>query len=434
MNRVSVIGLGYLPLSSEARDRLLGADLILASRRLEAVFQRHDICASVQHKVRVIEKIDSPVAYICDHMEDSSLAVLASGDPLFFGIGRRLIRELGRERVEIYPNLSSVQLAFAAIGEAWDDALLMSLHGGPDPEKRRRLRYTLQDLPSLLEGHPKIAILTDRENSPARIAEFLHRAGLKNEQSLRLYVCEKLGYPDARITSGTPAELFPRTFADPNVVIIVPADEEGQDWEQAAPNACTTADTTAADPAFGLREDELLHSRGLITKNEVRAVALHSLRLPRSGVFWDIGAGSGSISIEAARLCPGLNVYAIEKNGEQLANIRENVLRFGVANVTVVAGAAPAALDGLPAPDRIFIGGSVQLSGVMDAIGEKMPRGVIVLNAIALETINEALQLMAAGGWEPEVSQISASRSKLVNGRHHMSANNPIFVVRGERR
>jgi precorrin-6Y C5,15-methyltransferase (decarboxylating) len=186
---------------------------------------------------------------------------------------------------------------------------------------------------------------------------------------------------------------------------------------------------------FGLSEDEIAHSRGLITKDEVRAVSIHKLRLPQKGVLWDVGAGSGSVSIEAARLLPGLRVYAIERNREQIELIQENKKKLGATNITTTCGEAPEILRDLPPPDRVFIGGhGGNLSGIVRRIKEKMPKGIIVINAIALETLNEAILVLENNGFDPEVSQVSVSRSKIVGGQRHMSALNPVFVIKGEKR
>ena len=189
-----------------------------------------------------------------------------------------------------------------------------------------------------------------------------------------------------------------------------------------------------AFPHFGLVEKEIRHSRGLITKDEVRAVAIHKLRLPQRGVLWDIGAGSGSVSVEAARPSPGLRVYAIEKDEGQIANIEENKIRFGCTNMTITAGEAPEALKNLPSPDRVFVGGSHgQLSGIINVVNERMPRGIIVINAVKTETLNEAVLLLEKSFFAVDISQVSISRSKVVNGQRHMAALNQISVIRGER-
>lgn len=427
MNKIYVIGIGYKPLEKRAGKILFSADSILASHRLFEVFKGYEEFKAVAEKVNVINKVDETVEFIRNNYEKQSIVLLASGDPMFFGIGRRVVAEFGGDCVEIIPDLSSVQCAFSKIREAWDDAFLMSLHGGPDPEKRRRLPFEIDDIPLLLRSHKKIAILTDTENNPSAIAKrLLSFLSFILPSSLKMFVCERLGYLDEKIISGRPEEIASMTFSGPNVVILL-GDAEALGRGSAVENNMA--------PAFGLTEAEIAHSRGLITKDEVRAISLHKLRMPQRGTFWDIGAGSGSVSLEAARLFPGLRVYAVERDEEQLAKIEENRISFGVMNITVTRGVAPEALSGLPSPDRVFIGGSGRrLSEIIHFISESMTKGIVVINAVTIETLNEATSALEKKGFETEISQISVARSKLLNGQSHMSALNPVFVVKGERR
>ncbi len=433
MNKIQVIGIGYRPLDKKAREALMRAEVILSSTRLGEVFKSYDEYEVTKERVLVINGIDELMEYMRGNLDKRSIALLASGDPLFFGIGRRVMDEFGPDRVEMMPDLSSVQIAFSRIKEPWDDAFLISLHGGPDPAKRRRLPYELSDIPSLLDAHYKIAILTDRENNPSVIASFLNsaetpeRAGAPRHYAM--FVCERLGYPDEKITSGTAGEIAGMTFGYPNVVIIINGRGGG------APPLAEAGYTGHSEMSFGLTEGEISHSRGLITKDEVRAVSLHKLRLPQKGILWDVGAGSGSVSVEAARLSPGLKVYAIERSGEQLTHIEENRMRFGVGNVAITSGEAPEVLRDLPSPDRVFIGGSGgELSGIIRRIREKMPRGIVVINAVTLDTLNEALLLLENNGFEPEVSQVSISRTRMLKGQRRLSPLNSVFVIRGERK
>lgn len=423
VRKVFLIGIGYKPLDERACEILAEAGAIFASDRLMSVFRNYAEYGSVKDNIRVINNVDETINCIRDELRSGkpgNIVLLASGDPLFFGIGRRAVDEFGKEAVEIIPDLSSMQAAFARIKEPWDNALLMSVHGGPDPARRRRLAYGMEDIPQLLRRMQKLAVLTDRVNSPARIAAEILRGDIHGQ--VRMYVCERLGYPEERVVEGTPAEIAEGKFADPNVVIVIastPAAENGG----------------SGAPVFGLREDEITHARGLITKDEVRAVTIHRLRLPQGGVLWDIGAGSGSISIEAARLCPGIRVYAIEKAEDQIIAIRENIERFKTANIETIAGAAPERLIGLPAPDRVFIGGSGgRLHEIMQIVDREMKRGIVVLNATTLETLNEAVAAFGLAGFTTGVAEVGVSRSKEIAGKRHLSAMNPVFIVNGERR
>jgi len=228
---IFVIGIGYRPFDRQEREIVLCAESILASQRLFDIFQRYEEFGIVRDRIKVINNVNETFDFIKSRISATSaqgnvsqnIVLLAAGDPLFFGIGKRAIEEFGKEHVEILPDLSSIQVAFARIKESWDGAFLISLHGGPDPEKRRKLEYEMSDIPSLVARYTKLAILTDRENSPAKIAgELLHSAVAGHGKSaITMHVCEKLGYPDEKITQGTPERISLMDFDDPNVVIII---------------------------------------------------------------------------------------------------------------------------------------------------------------------------------------------------------------------
>lgn len=445
MTKIYAIGIGYKPLDKKAQEIIFNSETILASKRLFEVFKRYEEFNKVKDKVKVINNVDETINFIraqsTEHRAQTesviaskarqsqvselltkafgtnsklkTIVLLASGDPMFFGIGRRLVREFRGDKVEILPDLSSIQLAFSRIKEVWSDAFLMSLHGGPDPKKKRKLEFRREDIQMLLEKHNKIAVLTDKVNNPSVIAKCLN-------SKLKMFVCERLGYPDEKIIKGTPGRIAKMRFREPNVVVI-----KGQES-----GVRGQGDKTG----FGLTEAEIAHSRGLITKDEIRAIAIHKLRLPQNGVLWDVGAGSGSISIEAARLCPSLKVFAIEKDGNQINNIKKNKIRFNAANVLIIKGKAPEALKRLPAPDRVFIGGSGGRLGKIISFIAKLPVGIIIINAVTIETLNEAVKGLESKGFKTRVSEAAVSRSRLIGGKMHMSALNPIFIITGEKR
>ena len=436
MNKIHVIGIGFRPLDKKAKDIVLKSDVVLANSRLLDVFKKYDEYENVKDRIIVHGSVYEVMDYIRENYKKKKITLLAAGDPMFFGIGRLAIERFGQDAVEVYPDLSSMQVAFSRVRETSNNALLMSLHGGPDPEKRRKMEYEISEVPGLLERHGKIAILTDKVNSPEKIAEVIQQAiELRRGEvsspflsAIKIYVCEKLGYDDERITSGTPEEISKKTFEHPNIVII------RKTTEPQNPATVGAGSPRPSNVVFGLREDEIGHSRGLITKDEVRAVAIHKLRLPEKGVFWDIGAGSGSVSMEAARLCPGLNVISIEKNLEQINYINENKEKFGIVNLKAVEGLAPDGLDDLPAPDRVFIGGSAgKLDAIVKDAAGKMGAGIIVVNATTIETLNEAVLGLEKNGFEVSISEVSISRSKMIKDKRHMSALNPIFIVAGEK-
>lgn len=425
MLKLYVIGIGYKPFNQETREIIHSAEFILASERLFDFFMESEEYHKVKDKVKVINNVDETFNFIKAKITENSLAqknivLLASGDPLFYGIGRRAIKELGKDAVEIIPDLSSIQAAFAKIKESWEDALLMSLHGGPDPCKRRHMPFEISDIPSLVNTHKKIAILTDKQNNPSEIAKTLTLSGCHN---IKMFVCEKLGYPDERITEGLPSEIGRLVFAHPNLAIIL------NDT-----NFFTNALQKDMDNVlFGLSEDDIIHSEGLITKDEIRAVTLHKLRLMNKGVFWDIGAGSGSVSLEAARHCPELKIYAIEKDPQQIQNILDNKIKFKADNIQLVKGAAPKAFEGLTYPQRVFIGGSGgRLEEIIKFIAN-ISVDIVVINAATIETLNKAVKSLQQSDYDLDVVQINVSRMKKIGEGNYFSALNPVFIIRARK-
>jgi precorrin-6Y C5,15-methyltransferase (decarboxylating) len=420
-SKLILVGIGYRPLCERAVAVVREAAVVLASPRLLDVFTRYREHETIRSRIKVITSVPETIGYIRESLSRSDagpIVLLASGDPLFFGIGRRMIEEFGGERVEILPDLSSMQEAFSRINVPWDDAFCISVHGGQDIAKRRALPYEVADIPWLIRRYPKLAVLTDRQSNPALIARTLVDATAGQRGDVTVHVCERIGYPDERIWTGTDSEAAAMAFADPNVMILL-RKAGGRGGQEAV---------------FGLREDELSHRDGMITKDEVRAVAVHKLRLPETGVLWDIGAGSGSVAVEAARISPGLSVITVESDAEQVTRIRTNKVAFDVRNLEIVHGAAPDALAGLPAPDRVFIGGSGgRLAEIVELASGKMEAGIIVINAATLDTLQEGIAALERFGFATDVSEVSVSRSRIVAGKKMMSSMNPVFIVKGER-
>ncbi len=412
-SKVYIIGIGFKPLTGRARELVLKAGAIVASRRLAQVFAGYPEYAGAKGRLVVINDVEETMAYLRKTVgeEGEPLVLLASGDPLFYGIARRTIKEMGQGRVEIIQDLTSIQIAFCRIKESWNDALLISLHGrGRGRGKGRPPSYRLEDLPRLTEEQVKIAVLTDGVNNPARIA------GILAGRDLVLYVCERLGYPDEAIISGSPEELAASAFREPAVVIIK-----------------NLKNPEAQIVRFGRAEGEFHHSRGLITKDEVRAATLHKLRLPVRGILWDIGAGSGAVSIEASLLSPGLRIFAVERNRRELTNLRKNLARFAAAGVEPVKGEAPEVLLDLPAPDRVFIGGSGgRLREIVSAVARKEAK-IIVINAVTLETLNEAAAALEENGYPAEITGLSVTKIRPLGARRAFWGQNPVFLIKGER-
>jgi precorrin-6Y C5,15-methyltransferase (decarboxylating) len=421
MPKINVIGIGYRPLDQKASEALLTSTWVVISDRLMEIFPSYAEYPEVQSRLKIINNVDDVIDFIAAAISIDSHAVIgliASGDPLFHGIGRRALDRFGSDIVELMPDLSCIQLASSRLKTSWDDAFLMSLHGGPHPAKRRKLPYELSDLPFLLTHYEKIFILTDRENTPAKIALTLSAHDTSRTMQLYMHVCEQLGYPAEQIISGSPDTLKDRSFRQPNIVMV----------------QRTTRVVEHSAPIFGLREESIAHSNGLITKDEVRAVSIHKLSLPVSGVFWDIGAGSGSVSLEVSRIAPGLVIYSIEKDVSQLAHLRANRAAFGAHTIEPIEGLAPDVLSSLPDPHRVFIGGSAdRITDIIGHIETRMKQGVIVMNAVRIDVVSNACSLLKKNGFRTEICQLSVARMEEIADSSFLRSLNPIFIIRGER-
>jgi len=336
--------------------------------------------------------------------EDRNVCILASGDPLFFGIGALVIKKIGAAHVDVIPQPSSIQLAFARAGLKWDDAALLSVHGRP-----------IEGLAVRLRGVAKACVLTDDESSPARIAAHLIRYG---EAAWDAWVCEHLGGPDERVRKAPLAELETMTDVAPlNVVILVRSDPA---WRR------PTSISSLHEDAFARR----MPKKGLITKREVRLLSLAALQIAPESVVWDIGAGSGSVSIEAAFAAPEGRVFAIEVDPEGVAICRDNARTHGADNVRVVAGRAPEALAELDDPDAVFVGGSKgSMAEIIDvAMARLRPGGRLVANAITLENAGEAYAALRRHGLVPDVMLVQVSRAEPLAHYLRYEAQNPIQI------
>lgn len=338
-------------------------------------------------------------------LKKDKVLFLISGDPLFFGIGKRLSQHFTNSSIRFIPAVSYMQSCFAHIGLNWDDADFLSLHG-----------RSLESLDHKLNCR-KLFIFTDTDNSPDVIARYLNSRRGNQPIPYIVHVGERIGAKNQRFVSGNLDEIEAMSFAQPNSMIVLDTSD---------------ADTRTT-ARFGLSENDIEHSRGLITKSEVRAAVIHKLQLPDNGVLWDIGAGSGSISIEAARLFESLSVYAVERSDEQLENIQANKFAYGCRNLHIVAGQAPEILYDLPQPDRIFIGGSGgRLEDILGYLDERVNAPVrIVATAVLEETARTVPEKLYASGFDVDVSVIETTRYRYPN--KNKTTFNPISIICGTR-
>jgi precorrin-6Y C5,15-methyltransferase (decarboxylating) len=328
--------------------------------------------------------------------------ILASGDPLFFGIGAYAAKHLD---AEIYPNLSSVQLAFARIGESWQDAFVASVHG-----------RSMKGLAQRLDGKEKAVLLTDAENTPEAIARYLLRFGMAE---YRAFVAENLGGADERtgwyeLEHLAAADTTESAFSPLNLVILK-RKHAGPNW------------------SIGIDDDQFLQrkpDKGLITKKEVRVLSLSQMNLQSDSTVWDIGTCTGSVAIEAARIARQGEVYAIEKNEGDLQNCLDNSLKFRT-DLTAVLGKAPQGLDAFPDPDAIFIGGTGgEMEELLHQCCTRLKKGgVIVLNAVTIESLYESTQAFAKEGFATQITMVQVSRSKPILDMTRFEALNPVYII-----
>ena len=378
-SRIRVVGMvGDTPYGPVDADLVVGGRRQLAAVGAEGVPIEADVAA-------VLEAVAAEPGEVC---------VLASGDPGFFGIVRPLAARFGPGLLEVHPAPSSVALAFARAGCNWDDAVVVTAHGRP-----------LADAAALAAEHPKVAALVSPDSPPEALGKELLRLGARHQNVL---VCSRLGLDEEQVTATDLPGLAGGTW-DPLSVVVLLADDGA---------------TAVKSAAWGVTPDhDFDHRKGMITKAEVRAVALSKLDLPAEGVLWDVGAGSGSVAVDVARTATQLDVYAVERNVEDVRRIEANAERVG--GIRVVHGEAPAALAPLPDPDRAFVGGGGL--HVLDAVLARLkPGGRVVATFAALDRAAAAADRLGS------LTQVAASRGeRLPDGSWRLAAENPVFVVWG---
>ncbi len=387
---IVIVGVSGPDLGKEAARALQDADLVVGGgRHLDALAPPGVRRVAVTGDLSLV--LDAVAA------EPGRVCVLASGDPGFFGIVRVLAERFGPERLEIHPAPPAVALAFARLGLPWDDAVVVSAHGRPLADAARRVATA-----------PKAAVLTSPDNPPQALGRSLVDT---DDRHRRVAVCSRLGAVDETVAEVDLAGLAAGEWDPLSVVVLL----------DGSPGSAVAGGATLA---WGLPDDRFAHREGMVTKAEVRAVALGKLALPATGVLWDIGAGSASVAVECARIAPGLRVWAMERDPGDAGRARSNVAAHGVA-VEVVEGAAPGCLADLPTPDRVFVGGGglAVLDAVLDRLG---PDGRVVATYAALD------RAAAAAARLGHLVQVQVSRGRpLPDGTLRLAAENPVFVTWG---
>ncbi|MCZ2526098.1 precorrin-6y C5,15-methyltransferase (decarboxylating) subunit CbiE [Streptomyces sp. HB2AG] len=402
-------GTGPSGLSGRAAAALADAALVVGARR-------HLDAAPLPPAARrvVLGPLAPALDAVAAHREsgDGPVVVLASGDPGFFGITRALAERFGADALEVHPSSPSVAVAFARLGLSWDDAVVVSAHGR-DP----------RTAVNVCRAHPKAAVLTGPGAGPAELGAALHRAGAERV----LVVASALGTGEEAVERLTPAEAAGRNWP-PQVSVVLCLDPR-RPAESGARRVAGPAGSPSAPAGWALPEEAFEHRDSMVTKYEVRALALARLG-PRTGdLVWDVGAGSGSVAVECARL--GAAAVAVERTADGAERVRANAAAHGV-DVQVVHGAAPEALEDLPDPDAVFVGGGgAGLPGIVTACARRARRCVVVTLA-ALDRVPAVRGALAAQGLRTDGVLLQSSRlAPLPGDVTRLAAGNPVFVLWG---
>ena len=377
----------------ECADALKRAGCILGAKRLLEDLPR----GCTENRITAVKPQELLAAIL---RQETDCVVLYSGDAGLYSGARGLLPLLAERdiSVRVLPGMSSVQLLSARLGLPWQDWELVSAHG-----------MDCNIIGAVSKGRP-VFFLTGGKLGPGEICQRLADAGLG---SLSVTVGENLSCPEERITFGTAEELAGKTFPSLSVLLA----EAAPRFERRCP---------------GLPDEAFLRGAVPMTKQEVRAAILAKLAVAPTDVLWDVGAGTGGVSVELALAAPQGRVFAVECNEEACSLIRANRERFSAWNLQLVKGYAPEALADLPAPDAVFIGGTKgNMEGVVDAVLEKNKNARICASAIAVESLSAAVTALAKHGLEGNVTQIAVSRARPAGNLHLLTAQNPVFLITG---
>jgi precorrin-6Y C5,15-methyltransferase (decarboxylating) len=403
--KVHIVGIGddgVEGMTAQARRLVEAADLLLGPEScgplLPAGLAVRLVAAS--NLEELVERIEAAGA--------KRVVVLASGDPLFYGTARYVCAKLGKERFEVVPHVSSMQLAFARVKESWEEAFLANLSG-----------QSIERVIDKIRTSETVGLFTSEQWPPAAVAKALIEDGVDYFQA---YVCENLGSPDERVTQGSLAEIAKDSFGGLNVMILVrkarAADKPGQ----------------VGTRLFGNPDDCFLQSRpkrGLLTPAEVRSLALAELGLRPESVVWDVGAGSGSVGLEAAQIARNGSVHAIEMDPDDHHLIIANAQRFGVANLHAVLGRAPEAWASLADPDAIYVGGSGRdVSMLVEEAWKRLkPGGRLVTACNSIENLAAVHAMLRARSGDAAYWMVNIARGIEQMDRIRFESLNPTFLI-----
>lgn len=399
------IGPGDENFTAPAAGKLIkSCDVIMGGKRnLEPYSQLN------KEKIIIGSNLDEICSYISSNIKDKRIGVLATGDPGLYSIMETFKARLPGIDMEVVPGISSLQYLCSKVKLSWDDMYITSLHGREQA-----------DLTGIVRNNRKVGIFTGGEYRPDGVCRRLLENGLKY---LTVTAGENLSYENERIVRGTPGEIAELNFDNLSIMIVENSAENlgaGREWGYATP---------------GIPDDLFIRGDVPMTKEEIRAVSLSKLRLQENSIVCDIGAGTGSVSVECALRCAKGVVFAVERNDAGIELIKTNAQKFGVNNIQIVHGEAPAALEKLMNPDRVFIGGTG--GSMADTLSwvEKLNRYVrVVINTVTIESTYEAIEALEKLGFENlEIINVSVSRSRQAGGKHLMQALNPVYIISADK-
>ncbi|HVJ83860.1 MAG TPA: precorrin-6y C5,15-methyltransferase (decarboxylating) subunit CbiE, partial [Planctomycetia bacterium] len=405
--KVLIVGIGDdgLPsLTERAQAAVRGAAVLVGTPRVLAMAP-----GGSAERIAIEADFAASLDRVTAAAADRRTVVLVGGDPLFYGIARLLVERLGKDRVEIEPHVSSMQLAFARVKEDWDEAYLGDVS-----------RIGLEQALDRIQTAERCGLFTTEVCPPQQVAAGMQKIGL---DYFRVYVCENLGTRNEVVTQGSPAEISTMEFGPLAVMVLV--------RESGVPDRQRLV---TAHRRFGNPDDYFRQSRpkrGLLTPAEVRVIALAELGIDDGSVVWDVGAGSGSVSVEAARLARNGKVFAIEPDPEDASLVRENAKTFGVANVELVVGRAPQCFGKLPPPDAVFLGGlGRDTAGILaDAFAALKPGGRLAVNVASLENVQRAWSWLHPAAAHVNVLMVNLARGTPQLDSLRFQSVNPSFLI-----
>lgn len=395
MNTITVIGAGpgkaefMLPAGAK---KIEEADIVIADKRYVPEISHKDI--------RPMGPVTAAIEEIGKLSDEKKVAVVVSGDPLMFSLYKTIKNKLPDKEIEVIPGIGSMQFFAAKLGETLENAVFLSAHG----------RAVSAGAVALAAAeHEKVFILCDKNQGPAWIAESLEHFGLGG---VKMHAASYLSYDNEVYFSGSPAEFREKTFDSLSVVFI-----------KNSASARLSARPLLGDNAF-------VRGKTPMTKEEIRWIAVGKLGLDGTSVVWDIGSGTGSVSVECARQCPFGHVYAIERYEEAAVLTEKNKDKFGLNNMTVIHGKASEKIGELPVPTHVFIGGSGrELPELIEKI-KALGAGIkVMVSCVTVETLAEAVSLLKTGFAGFDMVQVSVGRSRALSDYHIWDSNNPVVLV-----